>query len=62
MQKTTTNWSERPLFHAEKNVIFASTRRRQDMNCWLNTPRLNVGNLQAIKQYWQFIETAEFAH
>ena len=61
MQKTTKNWSEIPLFHAEKNKIFASTRRCQDMNCWLNTPRLNVGNLQAIKQYWHFIETAEFS-
>ncbi|MBD9614405.1 hypothetical protein [Pseudomonas sp. PDM02] len=61
MKKTNNNWSRTPLFHAEKNIIPASTRKHHDMNCWLNTPRLNVGNLQAIKQYWQFIETAEFA-
>lgn len=61
MQHTTVNWSRTPLFHTEKNVISMSTKGRPDLNCWLNSPRLNVGNLEAIKQYWQAIEAAECA-
>ncbi|NUU38279.1 hypothetical protein [Pseudomonas sp. C2B4] len=59
MQKTDKNWSKTPLFHAEKNIIFASTVKHHDMNCWGSTPRLNVGNLHEIKRYWQLSEMLE---
>lgn len=53
MSKTTHDWNDAPLFRAATNVLDTPVQNSQESDCWGPTPRLNVGNIHEIKQYWQ---------
>ncbi|WP_347905434.1 hypothetical protein [Pseudomonas purpurea] len=53
MSKTTHDWSSVPLFRAATHVLSTPVHNSLESDCWGPTPRLNVGNIHAIKQYWQ---------
>lgn len=59
MQQTTENWTSTPVFRAGTNTINTPTQRINIINCWGTVPRLNIGNIHEIKQYWQVMDITQ---